>query len=382
MRFCAVSETKMSPFGATRTIRGLLRPDANCFTVNPAGNPSAILEPRYHHRAYGVPDDVITIPAGGSYSITCDLNEMFDPEVLTSGSAVTYEVQATYLNHIDPNGNLFTGAITSAPATVIVEGDPVTQTEVEVAFDPNIWVQQWANFNSPTIKAHITNIPSGVTSVSGVMLNGCEPTVQSSTSVSAGSATVEFDRSRAVQCLGTGTGAIPLGNSVTLSTTVQGTLGTGAVFTGQGQVQLLQGLSAAIDIKPDSRRNTINLNSRGAVPVAILSSPTFDARTVDPLTVTLAGAKVKLKPNGKPKTSVEDVNDDGRKDLVVHVITQQLQLQVGDTSAELEGTTFSGIPIIGSDKVRVVRKKGDDDDDHDDSRDGRDKKDGRDKRDD
>src|SRR5436190_22669040 len=36
-RFCEVSETKISPFGATRTIRGLVMPDANCFTANPGG---------------------------------------------------------------------------------------------------------------------------------------------------------------------------------------------------------------------------------------------------------------------------------------------------------------------------------------------------------
>ena len=30
----------MSPFGATRTILGLVRPEANCFTVNPAGTES------------------------------------------------------------------------------------------------------------------------------------------------------------------------------------------------------------------------------------------------------------------------------------------------------------------------------------------------------
>ncbi|MBI3663134.1 MAG: hypothetical protein HY234_08815 [Acidobacteria bacterium] len=44
-----------------------------------------------------------------------------------------------------------------------------------------------------------------------------------------------------------------------------------------------------IDIKPDSFPNSINLGSGGTVPVAIFSSPSFDARTIDPLTVSLAG---------------------------------------------------------------------------------------------
>src|SRR5688572_33278536 len=46
MRFCAVSETKMSPLGATRTIRGLVRPEANSFTVNPAGTAGRALAGR------------------------------------------------------------------------------------------------------------------------------------------------------------------------------------------------------------------------------------------------------------------------------------------------------------------------------------------------
>ncbi len=57
-------------------------------------------------------------------------------------------------------------------------------------------------------------------------------------------------------------------------------------------------LPVAIDVKPGSAENTINLRSAGAVLVAILSSPTFDALTVDPATVALAGASV--KPWGRP----------------------------------------------------------------------------------
>jgi len=51
------------------------------------------------------------------------------------------------------------------------------------------------------------------------------------------------------------------------------------------------------------------------MPVAILSTPTFDARTVDSTTVTLASAPVALKGKGRPMTSFEDVNGDGLLDL-------------------------------------------------------------------
>jgi hypothetical protein len=55
-------------------------------------------------------------------------------------------------------------------------------------------------------------------------------------------------------------------------------------------------IEVSIDIKPGSlpNANSINLASAGSVPVAILSSPSFDARTINPDSVSLAGAHVKL----------------------------------------------------------------------------------------
>ena len=42
----------------------------------------------------------------------------------------------------------------------------------------------------------------------------------------------------------------------------------------------MEGLPVNIDIKPGSETNTINLGSKGNVPVAILSTTVFDATTV------------------------------------------------------------------------------------------------------
>jgi hypothetical protein len=110
-----------------------------------------------------------------------------------------------------------------------------------------------------------------------------------------------------------------------------------------------------IDIKPGSFPNSINLGSEGKVPVAILSSPTFDAQRVDPATVTLAGAHVALKGKAdKYMAAVQDVNGDGLPDLMVHVDTTALQLSASDTKAVLEGKTYDGLCIRGTDTVRIV----------------------------
>jgi len=109
-----------------------------------------------------------------------------------------------------------------------------------------------------------------------------------------------------------------------------------------------------IDIKPGTYPNAVNLGANGTVPVAILSTSAFDATTVDPVTVTLASATVKLKGNGTPMYAVADVNGDGLLDILVHIATQALQLSPNDTQAELRAMTRDGTPIAGVDTVRVV----------------------------
>jgi hypothetical protein len=113
-------------------------------------------------------------------------------------------------------------------------------------------------------------------------------------------------------------------------------------------------ISVCVDIKPGSYPNTINLGSNGVVPVAILSSATFDARTVNPSTVTLASAPVKLTGKGTPMSSYQDVNGDGRLDLVVQITTSAFQLTLSDTMAVLKGKTNGGVSIKGTDTIRVV----------------------------
>lgn len=112
-----------------------------------------------------------------------------------------------------------------------------------------------------------------------------------------------------------------------------------------------------IDIKPGSDPNSINLVSSGVVPVAILGSEDFDATTVDPETVRLADAEVKMVGRAsKLLCSIEDVDLDGFDDMVCQVVTIDLDLAGGDIEAILRATTFDGTEIEGSDTVNIVKE--------------------------
>ena len=72
------------------------------------------------------------------------------------------------------------------------------------------------------------------------------------------------------------------------------------------------------------------------------------------MTVQLAGAPVTRQGRGTPMTSLADRNRDGRLDLLLHFRTQDLELEPTTTEAVLQGRTFSGQLIRGSDSVRLV----------------------------
>lgn len=119
-------------------------------------------------------------------------------------------------------------------------------------------------------------------------------------------------------------------------------------------------MTVAIDIKPDSYPNSINLKSKGVIPVAILSGGvgSFDATTVDPSTVCFGAA---TNPSllgdcteAHGRGHIEDVDGDGDLDLLLHYETQQTGIGAADTVACLTGQTFSGNQIRGCDAIRIV----------------------------
>ncbi|MFC1712144.1 right-handed parallel beta-helix repeat-containing protein [Candidatus Poribacteria bacterium] len=127
-------------------------------------------------------------------------------------------------------------------------------------------------------------------------------------------------------------------------------------FPDMGAYEFTAIIIVEIDVKPGSYPNSVNLGSNGVVPVAILSSAAFDATTVDPETVQLAGSGVAIRGKGsKSLAHQEDVNGDGLVDLVVQVTTENLDPDTfQDGYAILTGQTFVGQAIQGSDEISIV----------------------------
>ena len=338
-----------------------------------------ILPPRYRIRAaYGIPKDVVTLPPG-PFSVTCNLADMFAPEVLkdpipADGKPEPYTVVATYSNDIqDPDLNpvtgacavepcieLFVGAVSSPEATVKIEGTSIEIKTANFTIDPKEWNPQWAVVGGPIMTVSLTIkdaggelIPAGTVDPASIRLNGMVEIIAGSDRIEKGTTLkVQFDGSTVINSVGS---VVPGPSFIT----IQGNFKTGEnIFSGQGPVYILY----PIDIKPDTYPNTINLKSKETVPVAILSTPDFDATTVDPATVKLAGAPVKMKKRKKPMASFEDVNKDGYRDLVVHFDTKKLKLKKDSTVAYLTGKTIGETPadstdIKGVDSVKIDKKK-------------------------
>jgi hypothetical protein len=110
-------------------------------------------------------------------------------------------------------------------------------------------------------------------------------------------------------------------------------------------------LTVSIDIKPGSSDNSINPTSRGLIPVAILTTATFNATSVDP-------SSVRFGPSGAAKADKRvrftDVDRDGDRDLLLHFRTPASGIKCGDGFASVTGATSSGEMFEGSDAIRTV----------------------------
>jgi YVTN family beta-propeller protein len=111
-------------------------------------------------------------------------------------------------------------------------------------------------------------------------------------------------------------------------------------------------VTVTIDIKPGEAPNPINPKARGNIPVAILSTSSFNA----PARVRMASPTFGRTGNEPSlnRCNSEDVNRDGFLDLICLFDTQAAAFQAGDTQGILKGQTVEGTPIRGTDSVLIV----------------------------
>jgi hypothetical protein len=124
-------------------------------------------------------------------------------------------------------------------------------------------------------------------------------------------------------------------------------------------------IEVAVDIKPMSCPNPLNVGDKGVLPVAILGSEDFDVTQVEPATVMLEGVaplRWALEDMAGPECS----GPDGYLDLTLKFRTQEVvgaldTVYDGDVlSLMLTGNLkaeFGGIPIIGPDDVWMIVKR-------------------------
>ena len=112
-----------------------------------------------------------------------------------------------------------------------------------------------------------------------------------------------------------------------------------------------------IDIKPGSDPNSINLRSKGVVPVALLSTAEFDATTI-----LESGGDVYFAGAIAIRLNIEDVDGDGIDDVICHFRTQELDLDENSTDGDVEIGSYDPIvddivpSYIGNDTVNIVPK--------------------------
>jgi hypothetical protein len=110
-------------------------------------------------------------------------------------------------------------------------------------------------------------------------------------------------------------------------------------------------IPVVLDIRPGRETNPINPKSTRKLPVAILTTDTLDATSVNAAEVRFGAKGIEAAP---VLVGVDDVNHDGRPDLLLHFNTQDTGIRCGDTAAVLTGQTFSEQPIQGSDTIQTL----------------------------
>jgi len=124
------------------------------------------------------------------------------------------------------------------------------------------------------------------------------------------------------------------------------------VTDNEGLTDFVTMSTVPIDVKPVSPDNPMNVGATGKVPVALLSTPSLDATTIDPTTLRLGTKGVPPAENG---VHAEDVNGDGKADLMLQFVNQEIGLVNGMTSLCLRGALPDKRPFTSCDRIRTTQ---------------------------
>ena len=344
-------------YSATQTVfAGQYHNDSTVVGVDPDGTAVSDADPSHHFGVLPGPAPAIQIEKftraalnAGTQGNLCD--EFGKPQVLT----IQYTGDGNPTSHSqDPTKVEITGTTNDALLVYIIASSKLDQSDSKnkVWFEGTVSLDEIFAIDAALAGADHFSAKTFIQIFTDETMNNLLQAIEFHTSCSQ--PLFLEDQFGAVQLVGfiseTGVSGGLLPTSGTSSSGNYSALGVAASYLSGAK----KTIRVAIDIKPGIWTNRINLNSQGLTSVAILSSDTFDATTVDPMTFTLAGAGVKLKGNGTPMAKERDVNHDGLVDLELKVETEDLQLFGGQRSALLTGETFDGLQIQGTDAVTVV----------------------------
>ncbi len=110
-------------------------------------------------------------------------------------------------------------------------------------------------------------------------------------------------------------------------------------------------IAPEIDIKPGKFPNVIHVRSQAVIDVAVLSAEGFDAETLDPATIFFGATGTEA---AAIRATLEDVNGDGRLDMILRFRARDTGLECGDVSAALTAKTLDGRDVESSDSVKTV----------------------------
>jgi hypothetical protein len=106
-----------------------------------------------------------------------------------------------------------------------------------------------------------------------------------------------------------------------------------------------------IDVAPGNTPTEIESGRGGLLPVAMLSTAAFDATTLDQTTIRFGPTGTEAGP---ARTVTEDVDRDGRQDLMSLFRVADLELPCGGVALLLTAETASGGAVAGSERVTVI----------------------------